>query len=162
TRRSSDLSPGAYVTAQTPIARLVNAQEVKITFSLPEKYAYQMKPGSEISFEVAGQSDVFSAKVYALEPEVSVTTRTLTLRALADDTDHKLIPGTFAKVSVVMDQVKHALIVPTEAVIPVQNGKKVFVSKNGKAQEVMVVTDARTPTDIQVLSGLKSGDTVLT
>lgn len=156
------ISPGAYVTAQTPIARLVNAQQVKITFSLPEKYASQMKPGSEIEFEVAGQSDVFLARIYALEPEVSVSTRTLTLRALADNPQHKLIPGTFAKVSLVLDEVKDALIVPTEAVIPVQNGKKVFVYKNGKAQEVMVETDVRTATDIQVLSGLKAGDTVLT
>lgn len=156
------ISPGAYVTAQTPIAKLVNAKQVKITFSIPEKYASSMQPGAAVYFKVSGREEVFSARIYALEPEVSVSTRTLTLRALADNTQNKLLPGTFANVSLVLDEVKNALIVPTEAVIPVQNGKKVFVLRSGKAQEVIVETAVRTPTDVQVLSGLKAGDTVLT
>ena len=46
--------------------------------------------------------------------------------------------------------------------MPVQGGKKVFVSKNGKAKEVMVTTATRTDKDIVVTEGLKAGDTVLT
>ena len=43
-----------------------------------------------------------------------------------------------------------------------QNGKKVFVSENGKAKEVMVETATRTDASILVISGLKVGDKVLT
>jgi len=55
-----------------------------------------------------------------------------------------------------------AIVVPTEAIIPVQNGKKVFISNNGQAKEVMVETATRTDESILVLSGLKAGDTLLT
>jgi membrane fusion protein (multidrug efflux system) len=52
--------------------------------------------------------------------------------------------------------------VPTEAIIPVQNGKKVFITDNGKAKEVMIETATRTDASILVISGLKAGDTVIT
>jgi membrane fusion protein (multidrug efflux system) len=53
-------------------------------------------------------------------------------------------------------------LVPTEAIVPVQNGKKVFITAGGKAKEVMVQTGTRTENDIVVLTGLKPGDTLLT
>jgi membrane fusion protein (multidrug efflux system) len=52
--------------------------------------------------------------------------------------------------------------VPTEAIIPVQNGKKVFISEKGMAKEIMVETATRTDASILVLSGLKAGDTIIT
>jgi membrane fusion protein (multidrug efflux system) len=57
---------------------------------------------------------------------------------------------------------KDAIIIPTEAIIPVQSGKKVFLAKGGKTQEVMVETLTRTENDVIVTSGIKIGDTVLT
>ncbi len=156
------ISPGTYVTAETLIAKLINSSQVKITFSIPEKYAGQMKKGSEIQFTVSGIEDKFPASVYAIEPEVAVETRTLRLRAIADNPNGKLIPGTFANVELPLQEIRDALIIPTEAVVPVQKGKKVFVARNGKAQEVMVETATRTASDLLVLSGLKAGDTVLT
>ena len=61
-----------------------------------------------------------------------------------------------------LDIIKDAIVVPTEAIIPVQNGKKVFISDKGMAKEVMVETATRTDASILVLSGLKAGDTVIT
>ena len=58
--------------------------------------------------------------------------------------------------------VKDAILIPTQAIIPVLKGKKVFVSENGKAKEVMIETGTRTQTSVLVSSGLKVGDTVLT
>lgn len=156
------ISPGTYVTAETLVAKLVNSSPVKITFSVPEKYASQMKIGSEITFTVAGSTEKYSAKIYAIEPEVAVDTRTLRMRALAQNPNGKLLPGTFANVNLPLSEIRDAIVIPTEAVVPVQNGKKVFVSNNGKAKEVMVETATRTNADILVLSGLKAGDTVLT
>ncbi len=60
-----------------------------------------------------------------------------------------------------LDIIKDAIVVPTEAIIPVQNGKKVFISNNGQAKEVMVETATRTDASILILSGLKAGDTVI-
>lgn len=156
------ISKGTYVTPTTVIANLVNTSQVKITFSIPEKYATQMKINTLLSFTVAGSKEQFSAKIYAIEPEIEVATRTLKMRAIAQNPNGKLIPGTFANVALPLEKINDALLVPTEALIPVQNGKKVFVSVNGKAKEVMVETGARTDKDVLVLTGLKPGDTVLT
>ena len=157
-----NISPGTYVTAETIVAKLVNSSEIKITFSVPEKYASQMKMGATIRFTVAGTTDSFTAKIYAIEPEIAVDTRTLRMRALAKNPNGRLLPGTFANVELPLQKVENAIVIPSEAVIPVQDGKVVFVSNGGKAKEVKVETATRTAAEILVLSGLKAGDTVIT
>ena len=156
------ISPGTYITPAILVAKLVNTGKLKITFSIPEKYASQVKTNTYITFNVAGSDDKYTAKVYAIEPEVAVATRTLQVRAIAENSRGKLLPGTFADVELPLDIIKDAIVIPTEAVIPVQNGKKVFISSNGQAKEVMIETATRTDASILVLSGLKPGDTVIT
>lgn len=156
------ISPGTFITPSLLVAKLVNIGQLKITFSIPEKYANQVKPNSNLSFTVAGSTEKYTAKIYAIEPEVQIETRTLQVRAIAENKDGKLLPGTFANVELPLDIIKDAIVVPTEAIIPVQNGKKVFISNMGKAKEVMVETATRTDASILVLSGLKAGDTLLT
>jgi membrane fusion protein (multidrug efflux system) len=157
-----NISPGTFVTPETLIASLVNSSQIKITFSIPEKYATQMKVNSTITFTVAGTNDKYTAKIYALEPAVEVATRTLRVRALAQNPDGKLLPGTFANVTLPLEKIEDAFLIPSEAIVPVQEGKKVFVSANGKAKEIMVQTGTRTEKDVVVLEGLKAGDTVIT
>ncbi len=156
------ISPGTYITPSILVAKLVNIGKLKITFSIPEKYASQVKLNSIISFSVAGSTNKYDAKVYAIEPEVQVATRTLQVRAIAENKTGKLLPGTFANVELPLDVIKDAIVVPTEAIVPVQNGKKVFISNKGKAKEVIVETATRTDASILVLSGLKTGDTLVT
>ena len=156
------ISPGTYITPSLLVAKLVNISQLKITFSIPEKYANQIKPNSNLSFTAAGSSEKYSAKIYAIEPEVQIETRTLQVRAIAENKDGKLFPGTFANVELPLDIIKDAIVIPTEAIIPVQNGKKVFILNKGKAKEVLVETTTRTDASVLVLTGLKVGDTVLT
>lgn len=156
------ISKGTFITPTNVIAHLVNTNQVKITFSIPEKYASQMSVNTVIGFTTAGSKEHFSAKIYAIEPEIETATRTLKMRAIANNSNGKLIPGSFANISLPLDNIKDAILVPTEVLIPVQNGKKVFVSIHGKAKEVMVETGTRTDKEVLVLSGLKAGDTLLT
>ncbi len=156
------ISPGTYVTPTTLIAKLVNNNRVKITFSIPEKYASSMKTNAEITFTTAGSKDVFTAKIYAVEPAVEQTTRTLQIRAIADNQTGKLLPGTFANIQLPLEELNDALLIPTESIIPIQNGKKVFITQNGKAKEVIIETANRTEKEILVTSGLKAGDTLIT
>ncbi|MFW0735743.1 efflux RND transporter periplasmic adaptor subunit [Flavobacterium sp. T12S277] len=156
------ISPGTYITPTILVAKLVNTGKLKITFSIPEKYASQVKTGSSIDFTVSGSDKVYSAKTYAIEPEVEVATRTLQVRAIADNIDGKLFPGTFADVKLPLNIIKDAIVVPSEAIIPVQSGKKVYIANNGKAKEVMVDATTRTDSSILILSGLKAGDTLIT
>ncbi len=156
------ISPGTYISPSLLVAKLVNNSKLKITFSIPEKYATQVRMNSILTFKVAGSSQQYTAKVYAIEPEVEIATRTLKVRALTVNKDGILLPGTFADVELPLDIIKDAIVIPTEAIIPVQDGKKVFISDKGMAKEVMVETATRTDASILVLSGLKAGDTVLT
>ncbi|MDQ6472786.1 efflux RND transporter periplasmic adaptor subunit [Flavobacterium sp. LHD-80] len=156
------ISPGTYITPTILVAKLVNTGKLKITFSIPEKYATQVKNGSNIDFTVSGSNKVYNAKIYAIEPEVAVATRTLQIRAIADNGDGKLFPGTFADVKLPLNIIKDAIVVPTEAIVPVQDGKKVFIANMGKAKEVMVEATTRTDASILILSGLKAGDTLVT
>ncbi|MBW3519111.1 efflux RND transporter periplasmic adaptor subunit [Flavobacterium sp. NKUCC04_CG] len=156
------ISPGTYITPSTPIAKLVNSQKVKISFAVPEKYAPQVKNEGKISFSVSGNPKTYSATIYAIETQIEVTNRTLQVRAIADNRDGELIPGSFANIELILDVVEKAILVPTESIIPIQNGKKVFIAKNGKASGVSVTTGTRTKNEILILDGLKVGDTILT
>lgn len=157
-----NISKGTYVTPTTPIATLVNLDKLKITFSIPEKYANRMKVDNELSFTVSGAKDTLSAKIYAVEPMIDLSTRTLKVRAIANNPERTLYPGMFANVNLPLETVEDAIMVPTEALIPIQNGKVIFVLRDGKAIQVEVETGARTARDARVLSGLKVGDTILT
>jgi membrane fusion protein (multidrug efflux system) len=52
-------------------------------------------------------------------------------------------------------------MIPTESIVPVLKGKKVFIVKNGKAAEVMVQTGVRTDKKIQIIDGLQAGDSLI-
>jgi membrane fusion protein (multidrug efflux system) len=156
------ISPGTYVTPTTLIAKLVNNTQVKITFSIPEKYASLIKNKAAIIFTTAGSKEVYSGKIYAIEPAVEQATRTLEIRAIADNKEGKLLPGTFANILLQLDELNDAILIPTESIIPIQNGKKVFITENGKAKEVIIETANRTEKEILVTSGLKVGDTLIT
>ncbi|MGL2966749.1 efflux RND transporter periplasmic adaptor subunit [Flavobacterium sp. XGLA_31] len=157
-----NISPGTYVTPATVIANLVNTNPLKITFSLPEKYATEITKGSEITFTVPNITEKFTAKIYALEPGIELTTRTLKIRALINNSAGKLLPGTFASVDLPLKNIKDAIIIPTEVVVPVQEGKVVYIAQNGKAKEVKIEALTRTDKNIVITSGLKAGDSLIT
>jgi membrane fusion protein (multidrug efflux system) len=102
------------------------------------------------------------AKIAAIDPAIDQATRTLRVRATASNKKQAVLPGAFARINFLLDHTESALMVPTESLIPVLKGKKVFVVKKGVAQEVMVETGLRTEESIQVISGLQEGDTVVT
>ncbi len=156
------ISPGTYVSSAQVIALLVNTNQVKITFSVPEKYTQLIRQQAPISFSTANSKDLFVGKIYAIEPLVEQATRTMRIRAIADNKTGHLIPGTYATILLPLEATNEAILIPNEAIIPIQNGKKVFISDKGVAKEVIIETANRTEKEILVVSGLKIGDTVIT
>lgn len=156
-----NISEGAYITPTTEITNLVSINPVKITFSVPEKYAQRVQLGTIITFNFAGNSKTYSAKVYAKEPAISVDTRSLIIKAKADN-DGTLLPGTFANVNFPLERIKDAILIPSEAVIPILKGKQVYISKGSMAKSVVIKSDIRTDENILVTDGLSIGDTVIT
>lgn len=156
------ISMGEYLTPTKSIAKLSNTNPVKVSFSIPEKYISQIEVGSPIQFSTDGNAREFVGKVYAIEPGLNTSTRTLEIKALADNPNNALLPGAFAKIKLSLNTINDAILVPNEAVIPVMQGKIVYVSKNGKATQVPVEAGTRTASSILITSGLAKGDTVLT
>lgn len=156
------VSEGAYISPSTVIATLYNISPAKIEFAIPGRYSTQVTPGKKIRFSIESDLKIYEGEVYAIEPRIDPDTRTLKIRALADNKAGSLLPGQFVKVELILESIPNALLVPTEAVIPEQAGKKVFVLDKGKAKEVVVETGIRTASSLEVISGLKPGDTLLT
>ncbi len=156
------ISVGEYLTPATTIANLLSINPVKISFSVPEKYIGQISINSEIKFTTDASSKVFTGKVFAIEPGINQQTRTLQIKALAANPNGELLPGSFAKIKLALKTLDNAILIPTEAVIPVLKGKVVYISDQGKAKQVSVEAGTRTAESIVITSGLKVGDTVLT
>lgn len=156
------VSEGTYVTPQVKIAHLVDQSFLKLEFAVSEKYVSENLMGKRISFTTYGYPDEFFATVYAVDYRIDETTRTIGLRARFDNRAGKLVPGMFASLTLITDEKTNALQIPTEAIVPEMNEKKVWIVRNGKADLIPVVTGSRTASAIEVLSGLSAGDTVLT
>ena len=156
------ISEGAFASTQTKIVRLVKITPLKIEFSIPERYAGEVTPGFPIKFAIDGIDREFDAVVYAIDPKVDINTRTIVVRALYPNRNEELKPGRYASVTTILSQIDNTVSIPTEAVIPEMSGEKVFIYKNGKAEEVKVLTGLRTESHIQIKEGLHFGDTLLT
>lgn len=156
------VSEGAFVNAATRVATLQRLDQLKIDFSIPEKYAGRIKPGTPITFTVAGGDRKFSGKIYAFDPRIDAATRSVLLRALCPNDEGRLLPGGFANVELPLSQLNEAILIPAEAVIPGVTDKNVYVMTGGKAERRIVETGTRTASQVHILSGLKPGDVVIT
>jgi membrane fusion protein, multidrug efflux system len=156
------VSEGAYISPSTVIATLYNISPAKIEFAVPGRYSTQVAAGKKIRFTIESDLKTYDGQVYAIEPRIDPDTRTLKIRALADNRSGVLLPGQFIKVELILESMSNAILVPTEAVIPEQAGKKVYILDKGKAKEIFIETGIRTANALEVLSGLKANDTLLT
>jgi membrane fusion protein (multidrug efflux system) len=156
-----NVSPGGYLSPATSIATLVNIDPAKVTFSVPERYLPIIGKGSKVTFTVESSRDNFNATVYAIEPALDANSRTITVRAKAPNPKNILTAGAFAKINLTLDQIPKTIMVPTECVIPDLKSSKVYIYKNGIAVAKDVKTDLRTDTKIQIIDGLKAGDSVV-
>lgn len=156
------VSVGAYASPSTTVATLTSTSRLKIEFSVPERYAGILKPGAPLTFTVEGGSKVYHAKVYATNSIVDQETRTFTVRAVYDNVNRELVPGRYVSISLVTRTFGDAIAVPSEAIVSEMGIDKVFLYRNGKAQPVVIVKGLRTDAEVQVISGLEPGDTVIT
>lgn len=156
------VSEGAFVNAATRIATLQRLDRLKVDFAISEKYAGRVRVGAPITFTVAGGDRKFGGQIYAFDPRIDTTTRTLLIRAVVPNPDGRLLPGAFASVEVVLGQLHDAVLIPAVAVVPGLNEKNVFVVKDGKAERRPVETGTRLSSTVHILSGLAAGEVVIT
>lgn len=157
-----NISPGAYITPATVMTTISQVNQLKVQFSVPERYGAKLIKGFPITFEVDGSGKNFSAKVIASEIMIDEATRSLAIRATVNEKDPVLIPGVFAKVKLVLEQNADALMIPNNSVVLLGRQKQIYVYQSGKAMPKEIVTGLRDSTNIQVLTGINPGDTVIT
>src|ERR1035437_8804415 len=158
-----NVSEGSYVSSATSIATIEQIDPIKIDFSVPEKYAMLVQPGNTIIFTTEEtRKDTFQAKIVAIDPKIDISTRTVKARALCANKNGKIFPGSFASIQIVLKESDNSFMIPSQALIPILKGYKLFVIKNGKAQEAIVSTGLRTESEVQVISGIQQGDTIVT
>lgn len=155
------VSVGSYASPSTIVARLTKISPLKVEFSVPERYASDVKVGAKLAFFLSGEQDSFEAKVYARESGIDVATLTLTLRALYPNSDGRILPGRYATVQLDKQVIQDAIAIPSEAIVPEMGKDKVFLYKSGKAQPVEIITGLRTESLVQVVRGVEPGDTVI-
>lgn len=156
-----NISLGAYVTPANVITTITQFNPLKVDFTVPEKYLNDIKLGKIIRFQTDGSTAEYTATVTAIEPKIDEALRTLKVRASSQNSGNNLLPGMFVKVFLNLSKTE-SIMIPTETIIPVLDGKKVFVKRNGKITEVMISTGLRDASMIQVLSGLNVGDSLIT
>jgi membrane fusion protein (multidrug efflux system) len=157
-----NISPGAYVTPLTIATSISQVNQLKLQFSIPEKYGAQLKMGQNIDFTVDGVQKKFSASVIATETGIEENTRSLAVRALIKNKDEFLLPGAFAKVKLAFEKSVDAIMIPNSSVLPQGRLKFIYLYKGGKAKQTEITTGVRDSTNIQVINGVSNGDTVIT
>ncbi len=156
-----NVSEGSYVSQNTPLVNLEQVSPVKVDFYVPEKYESALQKDEIVNFTVVGYGSPFQGKVYAIDPKIDETTRSIHVRAIADNKDGKLLPGIFAEVTIQLSNAASALMVPTESILPQINGESVYKIKNGSVLTVPVTLGIRTDSTVEILNGLHENDTVI-
>ncbi len=157
-----NVSLGSYLSPTDIVTTVREVDQLKLEFSVPEKYAKSIGKGYVVKFRVDGGKIDHSATVIATEGNVDQTTRTLKIRAMVKSQNKELVPGVFARVNLQLGQDNLALMIPSQAIIPQARNKQVIVLRKDSALFSVVETGVRDSAYVQVLSGLKRGDTIIT
>lgn len=156
------LDKGATVTLSTPIALVVNMDEVLVKVDVTEKDLPRVIKGliSEVRVD-AYPEEVFVGQVQKVSPVVDLATRTAPAWINIDNTQHQLKPGMFGRIKMKIGEHKDALVIMRESVITQDSQRYVFVIKNNRAYKRKVELGLSSDGKFQVLNGLKAGEKVI-
>ncbi len=158
------VSVGQVIGKDTLLTVIIDGNPMKVDFHVPERYAGRLKQGQAVELSVAAYpGEVFKGDVYFIDPQIDDVSRTVLVKAKVPNDDNKLRRGMFAKLDLVIAEKENAVVIPETALIP--NGETVMVftvDAEGKAQMAPVQTGLRLSGKVEILSGLKVGDTIIT
>lgn len=155
------ISPGGLVSPGTVITTLDDMDPIKLDFELPETVLAALQAGLPVQARsVAYRDRVFSGTVASIDTRVDPVTRSVAARALIDNKDGLLKPGMFLNVTV-LRSADQALVIPEEALVPVQDRQYLFVIEEGLARQRQVRIGRRSPGKVEILQGLSAGEEVV-
>ncbi|HEX2859092.1 MAG TPA: efflux RND transporter periplasmic adaptor subunit [Alphaproteobacteria bacterium] len=174
----NQVNPGDYVAVGQALISLQTLRDLRVDFALPERFSGSIEPGQDITVRVTALGTSVSATIVAADPLLDAASRNLPVRAKIDNAGGTIRPGMFGDVTMSRGNLPGALMIPEAALMP--EGEKQFVYKFAGnpsptvpgavstpgdtaqvAQKVEVTTGLRLNGMVQVVSGLVSGDTVV-
>lgn len=162
------ISLGQYLKAGDTIATLADVDHLRIDFRVSEVFLTQITKGQsvQVTFD-ALPGQVFTGTITAIDPVIDISGRAISVRAVITNKDEKLRPGLFGRVSIVT-AMHHSIVLPESVLVPQATGEKaVFIVTDdpdkGKVAELKIIEiGERMAGEVEVLSGIKEGDTVVT
>jgi membrane fusion protein (multidrug efflux system) len=153
---------GQNVTAQTPVALVVDMDKMKINLEIPEKYLprVSLSQGAEITVD-AYPGEEFLGSVTKISPVVDLTTRSAPIEIIVLNTGHRLKSGMFAKVRLIIQEYENIPVILKEAVMGKGDNLYVYTVENNKAVLKKIVLGIRQGPYFEVKDGLKEGDLVV-
>ena len=155
--------PGDVAPAGVPLLIVMDTSQVIVRLHIPQVQAADLKLGDPASFHVAGMPQAVPAKVTVISPAVDPNSTTVEIWIEAENRDRKLQPGASVDVTVVAKKVPEALVVPQSAVLTGGDTPHVMVvGPDGLAYSRLVKTGIEDGSVVQIVSGLKPGEQVIT
>ncbi len=156
------VSQGDYVNNTTRLCTLQTVNPMRATFNVPEKYAQALKRGQEVAFTVAAiPNRQFVGEVDFVDPVVSSPGRTILVKAHVPNPQRLLQPGMFIEARLVTAVRPKAVVVPEDAVVPLQGANFVWAVQEGKAVRRQIGIGVRTPGFVEITSGVDAGEQVV-
>jgi len=157
------VSVGDYVREGQDLVNLQAIVPLKVDFRVPETFLKQVRVGQAVEVTLdALPGKTYQGKVFALDPLVDAAGRAIVIRAQVRNQDTSMRPGMFARVTLITRQDRDALVLPEEALVPQGSEQYVFRIDSSKAVRVKVDTGQRRDGKVEILSGLKKDDLVVT
>jgi membrane fusion protein (multidrug efflux system) len=156
------VSLGDYVTTSSRLVTLQTVTPQRATFQVPERYARALKLRQQVTFRVGAiPGRDFAGEVDFVDPVVQLPGRTILVKARAPNPQRLLQPGMFIEARLVTAARPKAVVVPEDAVVPVQGANFVWVVTEGKASRRQVGLGVRTPGFVEITSGVDAGEQVV-
>lgn len=157
------VSMGDYVTPGQDLVNLEDITPLKADFRVAETYLPLVREGQAIRVRVdALPGETFDGMVYAINPRIDESGRSIVIRAYVPNENKVLKPGLFARVFLVVDRRENTVLVPEEALMPQQGSQSVYKVVDGKAEMTPVQTGLRRQGMVEITEGLQAGDMVIT
>ncbi len=162
--------PGAAVKLNDTALAVVNrVRPLYVSFTVPERHLPRIRAAmSTGSLKVAvnlpdDRGEKFAGVIRFLDNAVDASTGTIRMKAELDNAAEKLAPGQYLNVTLTLDTLRNAVVVPDEAIQQGPEGSFVYVVKADAGTEVRKVVLAMTHDGLAaVAQGLQAGETVVT
>jgi multidrug efflux pump subunit AcrA (membrane-fusion protein) len=159
--RTADL--GEYVSPTQKVATIVRTNPLRVRIDIPEQAIPEVHVGQSVSATTSAWPDKsFSGHIARIAPSVTANSRTLTVEAEIDNSSGALKPGQFATVRILQPRPVPAVLVPAKAVMTDAGVSRVFVIKDGHAEQRLVQLGVTEGDLIQLKSGVAADEKVAT